>query len=165
MVKKGFALIVSILIVIVLLHSCAAVQVAPLDVYRTMSGMAQAVRGQPGTFVFTNPNVELVVLGWPVGEKYAFAVLNRAGEAFDLAKFCNANKVCWQTAGEFTTWLEANGWQSVPAGTLAPSLVSVISQTAYMISMGLRSLPSFLLVPMGVIPTNPMQVINPEVGG
>lgn len=147
---------------------CAAV-VWPLEISKTIEGLNQAAHGVVGTFAYLKETSPIVVLGWPQGDgKYDFVLLDKAGEMVKMAELCNANCVKWETAAQFLTWLEANGWQNVPAGLLPPALVSAISQTAFIASMAVsassRGSTSIFTIPSVILETNPFDLINPQIG-
>jgi hypothetical protein len=143
---------------------CAAV-VWPLEIGKTIEGMQQAANGLPGTFAYMSETSKIVVLGWAQGAgKYAFILLDQSGELVQIKDICNANCMKWETAAEFLKWLEANGWNNVPAGLLPAGLVSAIRQTAFIASLGSRAMPSLLFLPMVILETNPIDLLNPMIG-
>jgi hypothetical protein len=142
---------------------CAAVA-WPLEISKTVEGLNQAAHGMAGTFAYMKDQNPIVVLGWAQGAgKYSFLLVDKAGEMIKIAEICNANCVKWETAAEFLKWLEVNGWQSVPATMLPPALVSAISQTAFIASLGTRAMPSLLFLPMTILETKPLDLVNPQV--
>lgn len=148
--------------VAVALMGCAAI-VSPLDIYKTAEGASAAARGAANTWAMVKPTSDLVVLGWPQGQRYAFLIVDKLGQMTNLSKLCNGTCINWKDAAEFVSWLEANGWANVPAASLPPALVSALSQTAFLTALASRALTNFLILPMGLI-QDPMQFIQPKTG-
>jgi hypothetical protein len=159
---KGIQSILAILIACNLM-GCMAMTNGTLPVAESISGMKAAVTGAPGTWVYSKEGSDFVVLGWSQGSRYAFVMVDKAAAVLkDLRNVC-ALDCNWMSAADLLIWLEKNGWQSVPAGTLSAGLASQISNVAFLLSIGSRSLPTLLLVPMGVVPANPLDLVNPQV--
>lgn len=148
------------LVLALMFTSCAAVQVAPLDISATIDGMKSAAVGAPGTWAFTKAGTDFVVLGWAQNSRYAFILLDKAGQLSQLQKLCHANVCNWRTAADFVSWLEANGWASIPAGALPLSLTEAIKTSAFQAMLGRLYTP--LLVPI-LIPANPAELVRPMV--
>ncbi len=160
--KIKFLQVILSLWVALILTSCAAGQWAmPID--QSLEGMRAAITGQAGTWVYSNAaEPGKYILGWPTGEKYAFALVDDAKLAFqDIRDFC-AMKCNWKTAADFLMWAESKGWASVPAATLSPALYSRIGTLAYLISIGKFPMGGVWILPF-VIPNDPLRLINPEI--
>jgi hypothetical protein len=162
--KSKIAFTLFSLLIAMQLAACGAVQVAPLDVFRTIDGMKAAVLGDPGTWAFTKPATDWIVLGWPAGDgRYGFALLDKLGQASPLSKVCNANVCNWRTAADFVAWLEANGWTSVPAASLPGGLIAAVRQSAFAAAIARGGPLNMLVVPMGILSPNLFEFISPKV--
>jgi len=120
----------------------------------TLSGMRQVVQGQPGTFVMMKN--DLFMLAWPAGENaWAFACLNKMGDPIkNIAQYVNGTKVDTLTMANFLADLETDGWQAVSSKVLPAGISGALSSyTTYLMSIGVRSLPDLLIVPVIILPT------------
>lgn len=165
-IAKRYAHLLSQILIIwisIALMGCAAM-VSPLDIYKTVEGANAAAHGAPNTWAYVKETSDLVVLGWAQGQRYGFLIVDKLGQSTQLMKICNGNCINWQTAAEFLTWLESNGWANVPAATLPPSLVTALGQTAFLTSLGSSALTNFLILPMGLLEIDPMDLVQPKIG-
>lgn len=153
-----YTFLVALLLSSLLISSCSA-HTLPVPIAETILGAASAVRGMPGTWVFINPTSDIVVLGWSQGSQQAFLLVDRLGKSVTMNTITNAQKVSWKAAADFLSWLEYSGWQSVPAGMLPPALVSTISQTNFLLGMT----PTIILLPLGLIPSEPLDLLRSEI--
>lgn len=142
------------------LMGCSAV-VWPLDISKTVEGINLAAHGAAGTFAYMKAGNPIVVLGWPVSDgKYAFILLDKFSAAVKMSEICNANCIRWDTAAQFLKDIEANGWQSVPAATLPPTLISAVSQAAFQAVLARTGLPSLLVIPGAILDVDPLRMIS-----
>jgi len=141
------------MLLILALAMLATGAISGLSFQSTLQGMRSVVHGNPGTFVMAKN--DLFMLAWPVKDGFwAFACLTKAGDPIrDLATYVNGTKVDTLTMANFLADLETDGWQSVSAKTLPAGISGALgSYMTYLMSIGVRSLPSPLLVPVIIMP-------------
>jgi hypothetical protein len=151
------------LVLIFVLTACAAGQiqapsaaqsiVAPLSLYGTLTGLRSVVQSAPGTFVMEND--QLIMLAWPAGANYAFAIFSKTGrpvcDLFDLLTRMGyaGNKTDVFTMSGLVKWAEASGWKYIlPAALPKTILAALQSYTISAVSAGAQSLPEILLFPI-----------------
>lgn len=146
---KGCGGILAVIALVVMGYVAMAVM-KPLNFYDTLAGMRSVVEGAKGTFAYEKDN--LMVLAWQQGGKYAFVTATKDGSVFDsIKKICNGNLCDWKTMVEFVKWLEGQGYKLCPADKIPMQLTTTLTGYGTMlITMGLRSLPSMLVLPVGV---------------
>jgi hypothetical protein len=150
----------AILIVTMLLASgCAAFDVGPAN---TANGLLRAVQNAPGTFMMASD--KLILIAWPQGSNYGFAVFTKSGEAVEQFRelaACCGTKAGAGTMGELVNYLKGQGWARIyelPAATAA----SIRGLAKY---FGVASVPKtfgLFLMPYG--PALEYE-INPQIDG
>jgi hypothetical protein len=120
--KKTQILQMVILIVAVILSAgCAGSPV--LGPASTANGLLRAVQGAPNTFMMASD--KLVMVAWPQGTNYGFAVFTRGGEAVNQFKelaACCGTKADAPTMTDLVNHLKSLGWARIyalPAATAA----------------------------------------------
>jgi hypothetical protein len=148
--------------VILLLAAIAQFAIPMLGLNQTVAGMRAAVNGQPGTFVYSKPGIDYVLLGWSQGSDYGFIFVDQAGKVLKDWSQLFGTRACWNDAACFLTSIERDGWGSIPAGLLPRALVASVGQVGFILSLANTGLPTILLVPAGVLDLN---LIRLEVKG
>jgi hypothetical protein len=141
------------MLLILVLAMLATGAISGLSFQSTLSGMRSVVQGAPGTFVMEKD--ALYMLAWPVKDGFwAFACLTKAGDPIkDIATYVNGTKVDTLTMANFLASLEQDGWQSVSAKVLPAGITSALgSYMTFLMSVGARSMPSPLMVPVIILP-------------
>ncbi len=149
------------MLLVLALAMLASGAISGISFNQTLSGMRSVVQGQPGTFVMAKDS--LFMLAWPMGENaWGFACLTKAGNPVrDLATYVNGTKVDTLTMANFMADLEVDGWQSVSAKVLPAGITSALSSyITYLVSIGARSIPDLLLVPVIMVRPTPVGVMQ-----
>lgn len=150
--------VIAILVVAMLLSTaCAAVDIAPAH---TANGLLRAVQNAPGTFMMQSE--KLVMVAWPQGANYGFAVFTRDGHAVEQFKelaSCCGTKASSPTMGQLVQFLKDQGWTRIyalPAATAA----QIRSLARY---FGVASTANFslFLLPVGALEYE----VNPRIEG
>lgn len=171
--------LVAIVILSMLMSSCAAIQVPPLyDMLpiqpgSTLYGMAQAMKGAVGTAIFSKNGVYLIT--WSMKDSgAAYAVINGKYHDFETA----IREFEWLSRGRgtLTTWdnfdiirksAAEQGWAKIPYTAVPIALRSAVTATAVIQGFTSAAMPTFFFIPATIIQglmENPLNVINPEIG-
>lgn len=150
---------IAILMVVMLFSAaCAAVDVGPAQ---TANGLLRAVQNAPGTFMMASD--KLIMIAWPQGTSYGFAVFTKSGEAVEQFKelaSCCGTKTSSPTMTQLVQFLKSQGWTRIyalPATTAA----QIRSLAKY---FGVASTSSFSLFLMPAGPAFEFE-INPRIEG
>jgi hypothetical protein len=140
--------ITKIVLTLIVLALAAFAAIRPLGFYSTLGGMQSVVRGDPGTFAWTNNN--LIVMAWQQGSGYAFTVSTATGDVLaDLKKFVNGNNTTWKTFIDFSKWLEAQGYRAIGPSEIPMQIsMTINSYSLLMVATGARALPNLMILPI-----------------
>lgn len=150
---------IAILLVVMLLSAaCAGLDVAPAH---TVNGLLRAVQNAPGTFMMQSE--KLIMVAWPQGGNYGFAVFTRDGhgvEQFKELASCCGTKASSPTMSQLVQFLKNEGWTRIyalPAATAA----QIRSLAKY---FGVASTANFSLFLLPIGPAFEYEV-NPRIEG
>lgn len=110
--------IVTLVVVMILSTACAAVDIAPAQ---TANGLLRAVQNGPGTFMMASDR--LIMIAWPQGNQYGFAVFTKDGSSvkqFAELASCTGNRAGCESMSSLVNHLKSIGWKrifSLPAAT------------------------------------------------
>lgn len=162
MISARANVIVTILVIMMLLNGCAAVQppIGPGDVLtiqqgQVLWGIQQAINLKPATDIFRDPTGCHYLITWPAAGNQAWAFVSQSLEDW-LSTGSKGNIGMAQTWGELKLAISEAGWVKA----------SPIEFTAV---MGLRTIAVIsraLPMPMLIVPAvllNPIELINPKV--
>jgi len=127
-------------------------QVIPLQLRSTLWGMQQAMGEGAGTMLLQKDS--LVTFVWSLRGGWAFAVIDTSSETavYDFARIAkNGNIVNPKTMSDLTQYLQDNGWKTIPASALPPSVVSALSGGASWLTFLATSMTTFLVVPADLL--------------
>jgi hypothetical protein len=125
---------------------------SPCGFAQTVSGMRRAVLGETGTYLYQGNG--LLLMGWYQGGRYYFVdVAMGAVQGIKAEASLVGQSTTWQEAGQFLSWLEANGFKRVFPGDVDPRVVNALADYSLLSLAGLavRAMPSIIVMPAGVI--------------
>lgn len=112
----------------------------------TFAGMQAAMRSNPGTMIMEKGN--LLLMAWPRGGEYAFALLGKDGRAVDF----NALKVNTLSLSMMIKSLQDGGWKSILPSMVPAAVAKVLGMlTVEMAMTSMRSLPTVFLIPVYIL--------------
>lgn len=112
----------------------------------TFAGLQAAMRCAPGTFIMEKGN--LLLMAWPKGGEYAFAIIGKNGAT---ASELNALKVNTESLSMMVKSLEQGGWKNIlPAAVPAAVSQALGMLTVEMAMTAMRSLPTIFVVPVAM---------------
>lgn len=112
----------------------------------TFAGMQAAFRGEAGTLIMEKGN--LLLMAWPRGGEYAFALLGKDGRAVDF----NALKINTLSLSMMLRSLQDGGWRTVLPAMVPTAVAKVLgSLSVEMAMVSMRGLPTMFLVPVYIL--------------
>jgi hypothetical protein len=129
--------------------------VIPLGLIATLQGLQSVVEGAPSTSLLTNG--KLVLMAWPVGPNYGFAIFSADGKpVMDILEETGFTSNLTQqfTWCNLLSWAMYHGWKTIIPGDLPPMLLaSIQAYTVTSLQMGAQALPTILILPAISLPT------------
>lgn len=156
---KSKSMLPIFILVVTLLGACfGATNIAPalttgtfqpsnaLGAAETFQGMQAAMQANPGTMIMEKGN--LLLMAWPRGSEYAFALLGKDGKAVDF----NALKVNTLSLTMMVKSLEDGGWKNILPSMVPGAVARVLGMlTVEMAMTSMRSLPTVFLIPVYIL--------------
>jgi hypothetical protein len=150
MESKGCGIILMVVLFLSILFGGLGVnQVNAVSTAKTIYGIADAIHGQPGTYIYVKDN--MYVFGWlPAANEARWAIINVDKlSIIDWSKF-SGNRSNLKTVSDFIKLLESDGYQLVSPESVPTSIkVAVDAATLSVIGGSLIKMPMFVL-PMSI---------------
>ncbi len=119
---------------------------AALGAQETFQGLRAAMSCSPGTFIMERGN--LLLMAWPRGAGYAFAILGKDGAT---GKDLTGLRVSTLSIAAMLKSLEQGGWQSILPAAVPSTIAKALGMlTVEMALTSMRSLPTIFLVPLWI---------------
>jgi hypothetical protein len=163
--------IASLLIVAILSSACAGIsfgshEVAPAN---TAFGLLRAVQNAPGTFMMASD--KLIMIAWPEGSKYGFAVFSKDGNAVEQFRelaSCTGTKAGCESMSDLVKYLRTIGWKRIfeVPGPVALQIKALADYfAAGSAAVAGTNFSVFGFMPAGAFDHDPLDEIYPQIEG
>ncbi len=127
---------------------------AALGAQETFEGLRQAMRACPGTFIMERGN--LLLMAWPRGTAYAFAIIGKDGSAgADLTGL----RVSTLSISAMVKSLEEGGWRYILPAAVPSTIAKALGMLSVEMALtSMRAMPSIFLIPLWIMEPTPVEV-------
>lgn len=127
---------------------------AAIGAQETFDGLRQAMRSCPGTFIMERGN--LLLMAWPRGSSYAFAILGKDGNTgADLTGL----RVSTLSISSMVKSLEDGGWRYILPAAVPQAISRALGMlTVEMALTSMRAMPSIFIIPLWIMEPTPVEV-------
>lgn len=122
--------------------------VIPLGLMATLDGLRNVVAGGEGTLIVANER--LVLMAWPVDDKYGFAIIARDGKPiYETLKAMGWSSQAAQPldVAQLIDFAFQKGWKSITPDQLPAAIIASLANATA--STATRILPNVLVLPAG----------------
>lgn len=110
----------------------------------TINGLKSVAAGNPGTFIMQSK--DLILMAWPSGANYAFAIIDQTGKAHSSLAGLKLNTLNFT---EMVKSLEAGGWKYIlPAALPEKILIAVGTYSLEAAMTAVNAMPTVWVVPV-----------------